>query len=268
MLFASQKPPVLKSWLVLSGLHIETHSAVLGKQKCEVRPAHSYCPISPHRWLLSEQRGLGVMEKTQCPCDSVLMGLKFISVMVTVFPKISVISFLQLQCAMSSVLSVWLLARTDYGATDPTRLLFPCESSLLSLTQWPFRYIRKKCWYLFLGSCCLISNLSFTLQSDVCAGFIVLFHYSTLFLTYNTSMHFYGYPSYLSLSLPISVRAEWHIRVGEGPPCPPQVLRDGRRPPQCHTGILLFPHRLAVGSQTSWCHREGPEARTVRPEGR
>lgn len=99
-----------------------------------------------------------------------------LSVVVTVFPNICVMYFLQLQYATWSVPSVLLLARTDYGATDPTRLPFPCESSLLSLTQCPFRYIRKV-------SC------------------LVYYFVTMLFQTHRTSMYFYGCHSYPSLSL-------------------------------------------------------------------
>lgn len=64
------------------------------------------------------------------------------SVVMTVSPKIFVLCtslFFQLHCATSSVPSEWLLVHTDYGATDPIKLLFPCESFLLWQTPWPFR---------------------------------------------------------------------------------------------------------------------------------
>lgn len=39
---------------------------------------------------------------------------------------------------------------------------------------------------------------------------------------------------------------EWHLWVGERPPCAPQVLRDRCRPPQCNTRLFLRSHWLAV----------------------
>lgn len=47
------------------------------------------------------------------------------------------------------------------------------------------------------------------------------------------------------------LRPERHIRVGQRPSRPPQVLGDGRRPPQCQEGLFLLPHRLAAGPQAS-----------------
>ena len=39
--------------------------------------------------------------------------------------------------------------------------------------------------------------------------------------------------------------SEWHHWVVPWPPCAPQVLRDGGRPPQCQARLLLRPLRLA-----------------------
>lgn len=93
MFFASQKPPGLKSSVVLSGLHIETHSAVLEQQNCEGRPARSQHPISPHRWLFSRTMRPGCSGKnmvSQWPCSH---GCEInLSLVVTVSPKICVLS--------------------------------------------------------------------------------------------------------------------------------------------------------------------------------
>ena len=55
--------------------------------------------------------------------------------------------------------------------------------------------------------------------------------------------------------------------MGEGPPHPPQVLGDGRRPPQCPEGFLLLPHRLAARPQAPRRPGEGAQAGAVGPEG-
>ncbi len=67
---------------------------------------------------------------------------------------------------------------------------------------------------------------------------------------------------------PVSLWAEWHIWMGEGPPRPPQVFRDWRRPSQCQAGVFLRTHWLAAGAQTSRRHWKGQKTGTVRPEGR
>ncbi len=65
-----------------------------------------------------------------------------------------------------------------------------------------------------------------------------------------------------------SVPAEWHIWVGEGPSCAPQVLRDECRPSQRQAGFFLRPRWLAAGTQASWRHWKGQKTGSVRPGGR
>ncbi|GIY66027.1 hypothetical protein CEXT_66191 [Caerostris extrusa] len=47
------------------------------------------------------------------------------------------------------------------------------------------------------------------------------------------------------------------VRVGEGPPCAPQVRGDQCRPAQRQPGLLLRPHGLADGQEAEGRHREG-----------
>lgn len=61
---------------------------------------------------------------------------------------------------------------------------------------------------------------------------------------------------------------ERYIRMGSRPPGSSQILGDRRRPPQRQKGLLLLPHRLAAGAQTSRCHREGGQAGAERPARR
>lgn len=61
---------------------------------------------------------------------------------------------------------------------------------------------------------------------------------------------------------------EPHIRMGPGPPGPPQVHRHRRRPAQLDPGLLFLAHGLADGPQTSGRHHQGPHHQHERPGGR
>jgi len=59
-----------------------------------------------------------------------------------------------------------------------------------------------------------------------------------------------------------------HIRMGPGPPGPPQVHRHGRRPAQFVSGIFLLSYGLADGPQAPGCGRQGWRGRHERPGSR
>lgn len=61
---------------------------------------------------------------------------------------------------------------------------------------------------------------------------------------------------------------EPHLRMGQGPPGPPQVHRHGRRPAQLVPGIFLLAHGLADGPQTPGRVHQGLRGRDERPGSR
>jgi len=59
-----------------------------------------------------------------------------------------------------------------------------------------------------------------------------------------------------------------HLRMGPGPPGPPQVHRHGRRSAQLVSGIFLLAHGLVDGPQAPGRVRKGWRGRHERPGSR